>query len=187
MCFRPPALKFNQQIYFRWILKNYKSSSEWLLPWRVYISKIKKNTPPQMFFWKFSRIFQNIYSVKHFGMTASLIRKVPLNDSYFFILDTSVFSEYFHLVRIALKLLAITREKILWWKLQRLVLFLPLLKNSFFVCWAAMIETTVDVISKSVKFNIILMKKAFQNKLSRFNIPQFFNKIRFLKQWHRQT
>ena len=31
------------------------------------------------------------------------------------------------------------------------------------------------------------MKKVFQNKLSRFNIPQFFNKIRFLKQWHRQT
>ena len=111
MCFRPPALKFNQQIYFRWILKNHKSSSEWLLPSRVYISKIKKNTPPQMFFWKFSRIFQNIYSVKHFGMTASLIRKVPLNVSYFFILDTSVFSEYFHLVRIALKLLAITEKK----------------------------------------------------------------------------
>ena len=100
-------------------------------------------------------------------MTASLIRKVPLNDSYLSILDTSVFSEYFQLVRIALKLLAIT--------------------TSFFVCWAAIIETTVDLINKSVKFNIILMKKAFQNKLSRFNIPQFFNKIRFLKQWHRQT
>ena len=52
-------------------------------PWfTVFISKIKKNILPWMFFGTFSRIFQGYYFVEHLQAAISLMCKVSwLNDT----------------------------------------------------------------------------------------------------------
>ena len=57
------------------VLKYSRKLSRKHLWWNVFVCKIQKNIPPQMFSWKFSRIFQNNYFVEHLRVVVSLIRK----------------------------------------------------------------------------------------------------------------